>query len=60
MPLKQMKEKHQKPSLLRAVSYRIPLPVTEVVVFRSGDSYTVCGSLHSTIEGGERNWARSV
>ena len=42
MPLKQMKEKHQKPSLLRAVSYRIPLPVTEVVVFRSGDSYTVC------------------
>jgi len=42
MLLKQMKEKHRKPSLLRAVSYRIPLPVTEVVLFRSGDRYTVC------------------
>ena len=42
MPLKQMKEKHRKPSVFDTISYRIPLPVTEVVLFRSGDSYTVC------------------
>ena len=42
MLLKLMKENHRKTSLLHAVSYRIPLPVTEVVLFRSGDHYTVC------------------
>lgn len=42
MPLKQMKQKQRNPSIIHAVSYRIPLPVTEIVQFRSGDSYCVC------------------
>ena len=51
MPLKQMKEKYRMPSLHHAVSYRIPLPVTEVVLFRSGDSYTVCPRCDSLLDG---------
>ena len=50
MPLKQMKEKHRKPSILDAISYRIPLPVSEVVLFRSGDSYTVCPRCDSLLD----------
>ena len=50
MPLKQMKEKHRKPSILDAISYRIPLPVTEVVLFRSGDIYTVCPRCDSLLD----------
>lgn len=50
MLLKQMQKEHRKPSILHAVSYRIPLPVTEVVVFRSGDSYAVCPRCDSLLD----------
>lgn len=50
MPLKQMKQKQQTPSFLHAVSYRIPLPVLEIVLIRSGDSYAVCPRCDSLLD----------
>ena len=42
MPLNQLEQRQRKPSFFHALSYRIPLPVLEVVVFRGGDGYSVC------------------
>lgn len=50
MPLKQLERRHAKPSFFYAVSYRIPLPVVEVVVFRSGDGYCVCPRCDSLLD----------
>ena len=50
MPLKQLEQRLPKPSFFHAVSYRIPLPVVEVVVFRSGDGYCVCPRCDSLLD----------
>ncbi len=50
MPLNQLEQRHTKPSFFSAVSYRIPLPVVEVVVFRSGDRYSVCPRCDSLLD----------
>ena len=42
MSLNQLEQRQRKPSFFHALSYRIPLPVVEVVVFSSGDGYYVC------------------
>lgn len=42
MPLDQLEQRRTKPSFINAISYRIPLPVVEVVVFHSGGGYCVC------------------
>lgn len=42
MPLKQSEQTSPKPSLLDAVSYRIPLTIREVLVLQSGDEYCIC------------------
>ena len=50
MPLNQLEQRQRKPSFFHAISYRIPLPVTEVVVFRSGDGYSVCPRCDSLLD----------
>lgn len=50
MPLNQLEQRQRKPSFFHALSYRLPLPVLEVVVFRSGDGYSVCPRCDSLLE----------
>ena len=50
MLLKQLDRRHSKPSFFRAASYRIPLPVVEVVVLRSGDGYCVCPRCNTLLD----------
>ena len=50
MPLNQLEQRQRKPSFFHALSYRIPLPVTEVVVFRSGNGYSVCPRCDSLLD----------
>lgn len=50
MPLKQLKQGHRKPSIFNAVSYRIPLPVIEILLLPSGDSYSVCPRCDNLLE----------
>lgn len=50
MPLNQLEQRRAKPSFFHAVSYRIPLLVVEVVVFRSGDGYCVCPRCDSLLD----------
>lgn len=50
MPLNQLEQRRPKPSIFNAVSYRIPLPVVAVVVFHSGDGYSVCPRCDSLLE----------
>lgn len=42
MPLKTTTAKPRKFAFLSALTYRIPLPVKEVLLFPSGDSYPIC------------------
>lgn len=50
MPLKQLITKPRESFRLAAYTYRIPLPVKEMRVFASGDSYPVCPRCDRTIE----------
>ena len=50
MLLKQLEQRRTKPSFFDAVSYRVPLPVAEVVVLRSGDGYCVCPRCDSLLD----------
>lgn len=50
MPLNQLEQRQTKPSFFNAVSYRIPFPVVEVVVIRSGDGYCVCPRCDSLLD----------
>ena len=50
MPLKQLEQRHPKPSFFNAVSYRIPLPVVEVVVFHSRYGCCVCPRCDSLLD----------
>ena len=50
MPLNLLAQRPCKPSFFHAFTYRIPLPVVEVVVFRSGDGYSVCPRCDNLLE----------
>ena len=50
MLLKAVLPKQHKPAPISAVLYRIPLPVTEIMVFLHGDSYPVCPRCDCTLE----------
>lgn len=50
MPLKLLITKLRENSRLAAYTYRIPLPVKDVLVFDSGNSYPVCPRCASTID----------
>lgn len=50
MPLNPLEQRRRKPSFFHALSYHIPLPVIEVVVFCSGDGYPVCPRCDSLLE----------
>lgn len=50
MPLKQTATTQRKPSLFSAVSYRIPLPVTQLLLFADKSSYPICPRCDITIE----------
>ena len=50
MLLKIVASKRRKPIRLLTVSYRIPLPVTEVLVLAHGDNYPICPRCDYTIE----------
>lgn len=50
MPLNQLEQRHCKPSIFHAISYRIPLPVLEVLVLPSGDGYSVCPRCDSLLD----------
>lgn len=49
MPLKAALPKPHKPRTVSAALYRIPLPVTEIMVFLHGESYPVCPRCNCTI-----------
>ena len=42
MLLKTVVRKHNRRARIPAIQYRIPLPVREVLVLLSGDSYPIC------------------
>lgn len=42
MPLTQLTRRSHKPSFFAAAAYRVPLPVRQLLVFQSGDSYPIC------------------
>ena len=50
MPLKTTITRLRKPSRIGAYLYRIPLPVTKVMVHCSGDSYPMCPRCDCTLE----------
>ena len=50
MPLNQLEQRQRKPSFFHALSYRLPLPVLEVVVFHSRDGYSVCPRCDSLLD----------
>lgn len=50
MPLKQLEQGQRKASTFCAVSYRLALPVTEVLLLPSGDSYSVCPRCNSSLD----------
>lgn len=50
MPLNPFVQRQRKISFFRAVSYRAPLPVTEVEVFPGGDGYAVCPRCESLLD----------
>ena len=50
MPLNLLAQRPCKSSFFHAFSYRIPLPVVVVVVFRSGDGYSVCPRCDNLLE----------
>ena len=50
MPLKTATQKYKKLSRIPAVLYRIPLPVTQVLVFFHGDIYPICPRCDCTLD----------
>ena len=50
MPLKTAKTKRRKVARVAAVLYRIPLPVSKVLLFDSGDSYPICPRCDCTFD----------
>ena len=50
MPLKLSEQLRSKPSVLSAVSYRVPLPVTQICEFVNGDCYPVCPRCTETLD----------
>lgn len=48
--LKKQPERQHLRAVANAVSYRIPLQVIQVRLFRSGDSYPVCPRCNSSLE----------
>ena len=50
MPLKQKTVKQPNPSIFNAYRYRLPIPVKEILLFDSGNSYPICPRCNSTID----------
>ena len=50
MSLKTTITRQRKPSRIAAYLYRVPLPVTEVMVHCSGDSYPICPRCDCTLD----------
>lgn len=50
MPMNPLERRQGKRSMFHALSYRLPIPVVEVVVFRNGDSYCVCPRCDSLLD----------
>ena len=50
MPLKLSEQPHIKPGLLLAVSYRLPMQVTQICRFTNGDCYPVCPRCTETLD----------
>ena len=50
MPLKQRRTRRRSFSFFLAVSYRIPLQVTEVLQLPSGTAYPICPRCHSSLD----------
>lgn len=50
MPMKTAPKKQRKPFFLSVILYRIPMPVTEALLFSRGDSYPICPRCNSTID----------
>ena len=50
MPLKLRLMKSHKLSLFQAVAYRIPLPVVEIILYKSGCSYPICPRCRLSLE----------
>ena len=50
MSLKTTITRQRKPSRIAAYLYRVPLPVTEVMVYGDGDSYPVCPRCDCTLD----------
>ena len=43
-------QENKKPGRISAVLYRLPLPVTRVLVFSRGDSYPICPRCDCTVD----------
>ena len=41
---------HKKPRYISAILYRIPLPVTKVLILLHGDSYPICPRCNCTVD----------
>lgn len=50
MPLKQKTVKQRNTSIVNAYQYRLPMPVKEILLFDSGNSYPLCPRCNSTID----------
>jgi hypothetical protein len=50
MLLNKVKQKQRKQKYVAAVLYRIPIPVTKILVFLHGDSYPVCPRCDCTVD----------
>ena len=50
MPLKTATQKQRKLGRISAMLYRIPLPVTQVLVLLHGDTYPICPRCDCTID----------
>ena len=50
MPPKTAIAKRRKFARIAALSYRIPLPVSKILLFASGDSYPICPRCDCTID----------
>jgi len=50
MPLKTVKSTQRSFVFLHILSYRIPMPVIEVLLFASGDSYPICPRCDEAID----------
>lgn len=50
MPLKTATQKQRKPGRISAMLYRLPLPVTRILVLRHGDAYPICPRCNCTVD----------